>query len=73
MVNPNINYFIISAVYENPVKSCIYIDYRVPGKGGIISSTNNKIQTNTVYILKTDKSDKTELYPITEKKAAFYG
>lgn len=37
MVNPNINYFIISAVYENPVKSCIYIDYRVPGKGGIIS------------------------------------
>lgn len=71
MVNPNINYFIINAVYENPVKSCIYIDYRIPEKGGIIPSINNKIHTNTVYILKTDKSDKTELYPITEKRLPF--
>lgn len=71
MVNPNINYFIISAVYENPVKSCIYIDYRMPEKGGITPSINNKIQTNTVYIIKTDKSHKTELYPITEKRLPF--
>lgn len=71
MVNPNINYFIISAIYENPVKSRIYIDYRMPKKGGIIPSINNKIQSSTVYILKTDKSDKTELYPITEKRLPF--
>ncbi|MDP4091302.1 MAG: zf-HC2 domain-containing protein [Bacillota bacterium] len=67
MVNPDINFFIIDAIYERFDKSVLFIDYRTPSKGGVHQNNTGRIQTNQAYLLKAREDGKGELLPITEK------
>lgn len=73
MVNPNINYFIINATYENSEDDYLVIDYQLPTKGELISQNNNGIieKNTSSYIIKARENGKGELIPNIEKRLAY--
>lgn len=71
MVNPETNFFIIDATYENPDKSLLFIDYRLTSKGNVHQNNSNKIQTNNAYILMPTENGNAKFIPVTEKALPF--